>query len=56
MKTSSFHSGSQWDSQRDRLITIAIVAVIWGLLAAMIWLASLSGTQPADYYDYWMVP
>ncbi len=56
MNTSSFHSGSHWDSQRDRLITVAIVAVIWALLAGMIWLASLTGTQPTDYYDYWIMP
>ena len=55
MNTSpSFHSGSQ--DQRDRLITLAIVGVIWALLAAMIWFASLSGAQPNDYYDYWILP
>lgn len=52
----NFHSGSHWDSQRDRLITIAIVAAIWGMLAAMIWLASVSGAQPTEYYDYWIMP
>ena len=55
MNTSpSFHTGSH--PQRDRLITLGIVALIWGLLAAMIWLASWSGAQPNDYYDYWIMP
>lgn len=51
-----FRSGSPLDSGYDRMVTVTIVAVIWALLAAMVWIASTTTPPSVDYFDYWIMP
>ena len=55
--TDGKHEPDKQQLRHDRMVGIAVLAIIAALMALMMWLASLGGGTPADVHDYWpMMP